>query len=70
MTVQQVYTLLNGISKEILGESAVVNEDLSNVVDIGKSILSVTDVDNYVKTLVDRIGKVIFVNRPYGAEPL
>lgn len=70
MTVQQVYTLLNGISKEILGESAVVNEDLSNVVDIGKSILSTVDVDNYVKTLVDRIGKVVFVNRPYsGSAP-
>lgn len=65
MTVAQIYDIINPITKEILGETAVVNEDLSNIVDIGKGIFDATDVDNYVKSLVNHIGRVIFVNRPY-----
>lgn len=70
MTVVQLYNLVNTITDEITGGSAVVNEDLSNVVDIGRAIFDATNVDNYVKTLVDHIGKVIFVNRAYsGSAP-
>ena len=65
MTVAQIYDIINPITKEILGETAVVNEDLSNIVDVGKEIFDTTDVDNYVKSLVNHIGRVIFVNRPY-----
>ena len=65
MTVKQIYTLMNTVTSEILGKSDVVKEDLSNVVDVGKELFSNTDVDNYVKSLVNHIGKVIFVNRPY-----
>lgn len=67
MKVKQVYEILNSIAKETLGETAVVNEDLTNVVDIGTAILSTGDncVDNYVKKLVNHIGKVIFVDRSY-----
>lgn len=65
MTVAQIYDIINPITKEILGETAVVNEDLSNIVDIGKELFDATDVDNYVKSLVNHIGRVIFVNRPY-----
>lgn len=66
MKVTQLYTLVNAVTKEVLGETAVVNEDLSNVVDIGKAILDTTNgIDNYVRKLVDHIGKVIFVNRVY-----
>lgn len=70
MTVAQIYDIINPITKEILGETAVVNEDLSNIVDIGKELFDVTDVDNYVKSLVNHIGRVVFVNRPYsGSAP-
>ena len=65
MTVTQIYTLMNTVTSELLGKSDLVAEDLSNVVDIGKELFSNTDVDNYVKALVNHIGKVIFVNRPY-----
>lgn len=65
MTVQQIYTLMNTVTSEIIGKSDIVKEDLSNVVDVGKELFSNTDVDNYVKSLVNHIGKVIFVNRPY-----
>lgn len=70
MKVTQIYELMNNVTKEILGETAVLNEDLSNVVDIGTQILDATSVDSYVRTLVNHIGRVIFVNRPYaGSAP-
>lgn len=66
MKVTQLHTLLNAVTKEILGETAVVNEDLTNVVDIGKTIIDQENgIDNYVRKLVNHIGKVIFVDRAY-----
>lgn len=65
MEVTQIYELTNSITKEVLGQDAVVNEDLSNIVDIGESVIGSNQIDNYVRSLVDHIGKVIFVNRPY-----
>ena len=65
MQVKQLHTLINSVSQEILGATAVVQEDLANVVDLGKAIFDATSVDNYVKKLVDQIGKVVFVNRLY-----
>lgn len=65
MEVTQIYNLMNQVTAEILGESNVIAEDLSNVVDVGTQVFNATDVDAYVKSLVNHIGKVIFVNRPY-----
>lgn len=65
MQVKQIYNLVNSITQQFLGETTVVAEDLSNIVDVGHALFSATDVDNYVKSLVDRIAKVIFVARPY-----
>ena len=70
MKVTQVYQLLNAVTSEILGQTDLVKEDLSNVVDLGVQIFDATSVDHYVKSLCDHIGKVIFVNRPYvGSAP-
>lgn len=65
MEIKQVYTLVNNATTEILGESAIINEDLSNLVDMGEQVFNANAVDRYVKSLVNHIGKVIFVNRPY-----
>lgn len=65
MEVKQVYNIVNEVTKSLIGETEVVNEDLSNIVDIGNSIENVAGIDNYVKKLVDHIGKMIFVDRPY-----
>lgn len=65
MQVQQIYNIMNTVTKEILGKTDLVAEDLSNIVDLGNTLLDNTSVDNYVKTLVNHIGKVIFVSRPY-----
>ena len=65
MKVSQIYELVNSVQKEILGEESILNEDLSNVVDIGTALFNASAIDAYVKSLVNHIGKVIFVNRPY-----
>lgn len=70
MKVEQVYSLVNTLTQEYLGETAVVNEDLSNIVDIGSRTVSLDNLDRYVRSLIDQIGKIVFVNRPYsGATP-
>ena len=70
MEVSQVYQFVNSAALEAIGESAVLAEDLSNVVDMGAAIFNGEAFDKYVKSLVNHIGKVIFVNRPYrGSAP-
>lgn len=70
MQMNQIYTLTNSVVQEVLGSTAVVNEDLSNIVDVGEAIFNASAFDAYVKSLVNHIGKVIFVDRPYsGAAP-
>lgn len=65
MEVKQIFELMNSVTSEVLGKTDLVTEDLSNVVDVGTEIINANAVDNYVRTLVDHIGKVVFVNRPY-----
>lgn len=65
MEVKQIYTLANAATSEALGETAVLNEDLSNLVDIGEQVFNANALDRYVKALVNHIGRVIFVNRAY-----
>lgn len=70
MNVQQIYTIINTVTNEELGLSEVVQEDLSNIVDVGTAVFNANALDNYVKSLVDHIGRVVFVNRPYrGSAP-
>ena len=68
MDVTQIATLVNSVNSEIIGESALLEENLSNVVDVGKAVFSATSYDKYVSALVDHIGKVIFVDRKYTGE--
>ena len=65
MTVEQIYALTNSAVTEVLGTQTILQEDLSNLVDVGTEVFNANAVDNYVKSLVNHIGKVIFVNRPY-----
>ena len=70
MKVEQIATLCNTIGGEVLGKTEVVKADLSNVVDFGNEVIGTTNLDNYVKALIDHIGKMAFVDRPYnGSAP-
>ena len=66
MTINQVYNFVNDATKEVLGETGLqVAEDLSNIVDVGTSIANAMGYDAFLGALVNRIGRMIFVNRPY-----
>lgn len=64
MEVKQISTLVNQITNEVLGQY-ILREDLSNVIDVGNAVFNADKVDNYVKSLVNHIGRVIFVDRAY-----
>ena len=68
MEVKQIYTIINSVSGEVLGKTDIVTDDLTGIVDLGKEVFNQNAVDNYVKSLVNHIGKVIFVNRPYAGK--
>lgn len=68
MDVKQIYTLINSVSSEVLGKNNLLHEDLTGIVDLGNEILNQNALDNYVKSLVNHIGKVVFVNRPYSGK--
>lgn len=70
MKVEQIFTLCNQISGEVLGKTDLMQADLSNVVAYGEEIIGANALDNYVKSLIDHIGKMVFVDRVYaGSAP-
>lgn len=68
MNVKQIYEIINSVSSEVLGKTDIVQDDLTGVVDLGTAVFNANAVDNYVKSLVNHIGKVVFVNRPYAGK--
>lgn len=79
MQVNQIYAILNDIMNEISGQLVpvyddqgeqinavpIVQEDLSNIVDVGTYVFSNNWRDNYVKAMINRIGREVFVDRTY-----
>ena len=59
---------MNSVSQEVLGKTNLVQEDLTGIVDMGTEVFNQNAIDNYVKSLVNHIGKVVFVNRPYSGK--
>lgn len=68
MNVKQIYEIINSVSSEVLGKTDIVTDDLTGIVDLGTEVFNQNAVDDYVKSLVNHIGKVIFVNRPYAGK--
>ena len=71
MEVTQIKDIVNQTTAEVTGTEAIADIDLNDVVENGAEVLESDQlIDNYVRTLVDHIGKVVFVNRPYtGSTP-
>lgn len=75
MQVKQIYGILNDIMLEVTGQQitpgegedpvSIVQEDLSNIVDIGNMVFNNNWRDNYVKAMINRIGREVFVDRTY-----
>ena len=64
MKYKEIGEALNEVYAEIIGESDLIKEDLSNIVEVGKKITAESAFDdsfeNYTKKLVDKVGKIIF----------
>lgn len=74
MKITQIATILNNvIADEIAGSGAVVKEDLSNIVDVGETVLDYTgqsnlNFDSFINSLIDRVGRTVFVDRVYKSQ--
>lgn len=77
--ITQLATMLEGtissvgILDQVTGEAMVVNEDLSNIVDVGKAVLDYTgasnaNYDSFVRSLIDHVGRVMLVDRVYASQ--
>ena len=70
MEMTQIAEIVNETTAQVTGTEPLADVDLNKIVDAGAEVLDTDKVDHYVKNLIDRIGKVVFVNRPYsGATP-
>ena len=79
MQVNQIYSILNDIMCEVTGQLVpqydaggdpidpvpIIQEDLGNIVDIGNAVFNNNWKDNYVKAMINRIGREVFVDRTY-----
>lgn len=65
MEIKQVYTLVNDALSESVGASALITEDLSNLVDAGNAIFDNNSFDAFSRSLVDHVGRMVFVDRKY-----
>lgn len=72
MKVNQIATVINTVNKEMFGEIALVDEALSNLVDVGQvvngNLTASGKFDNYIGALIDRIGRVMYVDRAYASQ--
>lgn len=65
MEMTQIYQIVNETTAQVTGTEPIADVDCNEIVDAGAEVLDTDQVDHYVKNLIDRIGKVVFVNRPY-----
>ena len=65
MEIKQIFEVVNSATSQALGKEGLLKEDLSNVVDVGNEVIDARAVDNYVESLVNHIGRVVFDNRSY-----
>lgn len=74
MQVNQIYAILNDVLLEVTGQNTadegepaayILQEDLSNIVDMGTLVFNNNWRDNYVRAMINRIGREVFVDRTY-----
>lgn len=65
MNVKQIWSDVNPITTELLGESGVLAEDLSNLVDVGETFENTIGYEKFTNAIVNKVGKTEMVNRVY-----
>lgn len=69
MKREQISTMLNTAIKEVVGESEIVNDDLSNIVTIGSAIPTDT-LDAIFNKIINKVGNTIIESKTYNGNPL
>lgn len=69
MKREQISLLLNSAIKEVVGESELVTEDLSNVVTVGNAIPTDT-LDAIFNKIINKVGNTIIESKTYNGNPL
>lgn len=68
MATTQIYTLVNEVNSQIMGEKAIAAVDTNSFVSLGQQVLSSQDnVENFTNTLVERIARTIISYRMYNS---
>lgn len=65
MIPKQIASIVNTLAAEYVGETALVQEDLANVVEVGQTVADAMGYDAFTNSIVDKIGETIMVNREY-----
>lgn len=66
MDTNQIYSIVNAVCQETMGESALVATDTASLVAMGNAVLSSsTNTEAFIDTLVQRIGRTMISYRPY-----
>ena len=66
MDTNQIYSIVNAVAQETMGESAILATDTASLVAMGNAILSSsTNTECFIDTLVQRIGRTMISYRPY-----
>lgn len=69
MNRKQIATILNAVAKEELGQEIIFAEDLSDIVDKGKTFINIVAdnkaFDSVLHAIINKVGKTIIVDREY-----
>ena len=68
MKVEQIYEVVNDLTKQYIGEDAITVVDNASLVDVGSKVINLDNLDKYVNSLIDQIGKIMFVDRVYSSK--
>lgn len=69
MEINQIFAIVNSVTSQALGATALAVVDNTSLIALGDSILSSqTNTENWTQTLVQRIGKTIISQRRYNRQ--
>lgn len=69
MKREQISTMLNSAIKEVVGESEIINENLSNIVTIGSAIPA-DSLDSIFTKIINKVGNTIIESKKYNGNSL
>lgn len=65
MEIKQISQIVNTMAGEYIGATNVVQEDMQNIVEVGKTITDAIGYEQFTNSICDRVGEVIMEDRRY-----